>query len=140
MKHICDHIYLSNLSDALNQRLIKYHDIKTVFRLADENHSDATSPYNDSIQYFYIPFDDTHASKYKLLAVCSEAYNIINSNTKGNVLIHCNIGRSRSPSVIIYYLMRQYKYFYKEAIDMIRNIKSNVAPNFGFTQVLQLCS
>jgi len=135
MKHICDHIYLSSLDDALNLRLIKFNNIKTVIRLADENHYDITSPYDESIQYCYISIDDTHAGKYKLLTACREAYDII-INTKGNVLVHCNMGRSRSPSVIIYYLMRQYKYFYKEAIDLIRKIKSDVAPNLGFVQVL----
>jgi protein-tyrosine phosphatase len=47
------------------------------------------------------------------------------------------MGQSRSVSVIMYYLMRKHKMNFREALDHIRSIKSDVKVNEGFERILR---
>jgi rhodanese-related sulfurtransferase len=52
------------------------------------------------------------------------------------IYVHCHAGISRSASVIILYLIKYYKYTFKEAFRFLRNKRQCIQPNPGF--VLQL--
>lgn len=54
----------------------------------------------------------------------------------GKVLVHCNAGYSRSPSVVIGYLMKKNKMTLDEALNKVRE-KRNVKPNEGFMKQLK---
>jgi hypothetical protein len=54
----------------------------------------------------------------------------------GGLLVHCIVGRSRSPTVIISYLMKHHKMTLKEAYDHVKNKRDIVRPNDGFIQSL----
>ena len=41
-------------------------------------------------------------------------------------------------SVIIYYLIRKYKYDYFKSYDLIKNIKTDARPNMAFQKVLMV--
>lgn len=51
--------------------------------------------------------------------------------THGNVLVHCEKGRSRAPTMVIAYLMRKYGLSPKEALAQVRE-KRNARPNRNF--------
>ena len=55
---------------------------------------------------------------------------------KGNVLIHCYAGISRSSSIIIAYLMKHNHMTFNNAFQLIKEKRGNVRPNSGF--ILQL--
>ena len=63
-------------------------------------------------------------------------------NTKGNILIHCFMGASRSASIVIYYLMRTQKhedgkpYTFDDAVSYLRNKRITVNPTFRLTKDL----
>ncbi|PSN29326.1 hypothetical protein C0J52_19956, partial [Blattella germanica] len=56
---------------------------------------------------------------------------------KGHVLVHCNAGVSRSPAVVIAFLMKNRKMSYNEAYNLVKNKRSVIHPNPGFVQQLQ---
>ncbi len=55
---------------------------------------------------------------------------------KGKVLIHCVIGKSRSASVVLAYLMARERMSLKEAFDHVRKTREFVRPNDNFLREL----
>ena len=55
----------------------------------------------------------------------------------GNVLIHCAGGRSRSATITIAYVMKQYGKTYAEAFAQVKARRSFVWPNPQITQDLR---
>ncbi len=133
---IIDNIYLSNLTSAHDLNLIKENNIKLVIRLSE--YDDNINPYNNNIQFINIELEDWSIDKKKLIIICEQVFELIKS-FNGNILIHCNEGRSRSVSIIIYYLIKQYNYTYEDAYNYINNIKNNVRINSAFITELKNC-
>jgi len=57
----------------------------------------------------------------------------------GSVLVHCAAGKSRSASLVIAYLMREFKWKYEEAFNYVKSKRSIVQPNPGFVKLLKNC-
>lgn len=57
---------------------------------------------------------------------------------KGEVLVHCAAGISRSATVCIAYLMRYQGYTLKEALELCQKARPIVEPNEGFMEQLKL--
>lgn len=56
----------------------------------------------------------------------------------GTVLVHCEAGISRSPTICMAYLMKTKQLRLKEAFDYIKQRRGVISPNFGFMgQLLQ---
>ena len=56
----------------------------------------------------------------------------------GKILVHCEAGISRSPTICMAYLMKTKKLRLEEAFDYIKQRRSLISPNFGFMgQLLQ---
>lgn len=56
----------------------------------------------------------------------------------GKILVHCEAGISRSPTICMAYLMKTKKLRLDEAFDYIKQRRSLISPNFGFMgQLLQ---
>ncbi|KAF2178255.1 dual specificity phosphatase, partial [Zopfia rhizophila CBS 207.26] len=55
----------------------------------------------------------------------------------GSILVHCIAGRSRSPAVIIGYLMRKYRIQYEDTIEFVRT-KRRVKPNANLVRQLRI--
>jgi dual specificity phosphatase 12 len=57
-------------------------------------------------------------------------------DSTGNILVHCQVGFSRSPTIIIAYLMRKYKARYCDVLTYLKT-KQRAKPNMSFK--IQLC-
>ncbi|KAF5741202.1 hypothetical protein HS088_TW10G00197 [Tripterygium wilfordii] len=55
----------------------------------------------------------------------------------GSVLVHCFVGRSRSVSIVVAYLMKKHGMSVSEALEYVRNRRPEAAPNSGFISQLQ---
>jgi protein-tyrosine phosphatase len=56
---------------------------------------------------------------------------------KGNVLVHCAAGISRSATLLIAYLMNKYQTTYEDCLVLLARKRPCVLPNAGFVQQLK---
>ncbi|KRK00646.1 dual specificity protein phosphatase 19 [Drosophila yakuba] len=57
--------------------------------------------------------------------------------SQGCVLVHCNAGVSRSPSVVIGYLMKRRDMCFEDAYNLVKSWRPCIQPNAGFIQQLK---
>ena len=127
-------IFLGTLKAATNVDILRLLNIKSVLTLM------GNCPFSYS-QYDYI----THKiisiydiEEIDITAVFNEAFSFIEENLKhGSILIHCQAGISRSPSVLIGYLMWNMKIGFKEAFEIVRKGRKIILPNRGFVKQLK---
>ncbi|XP_065178948.1 dual specificity protein phosphatase 7-like [Sycon ciliatum] len=55
---------------------------------------------------------------------------------KGCVLVHCLAGKSRSPTIVLAYIMRTKKWGFDKAYDFVKERRRNIEPNMGFLSQL----
>jgi len=56
---------------------------------------------------------------------------------KHKILVHCNAGVSRAPTVVILYLMLEESYSFHDAFNLVKKVRPCVQPNSGFLQQLK---
>ncbi|KAK5986846.1 Dual specificity protein phosphatase 12 [Trichostrongylus colubriformis] len=56
----------------------------------------------------------------------------------GNVLVHCEVGVSRSATIVAAYVMQKLKYSAEKAVEFIKKSRPSVCPNQGFFTQLQI--
>lgn len=56
---------------------------------------------------------------------------------KGKILVHCSAGISRSPTLVVAYLMRSHGMSLKAALGLVVRARPQVSPNSGFLQQLK---
>lgn len=66
-----------------------------------------------------------------------QQYSMQNSNNQNRVLVHCAMGRSRSATMIIMYLMKKFQIDFELAFDIVKWRREVVDPNDGFIQKLK---
>jgi protein-tyrosine phosphatase len=54
-----------------------------------------------------------------------------------NVIVHCMAGMSRSPTLVIAYLMVENRWCYEEAVNYVRRRRPIIEPNIGFVKQLK---
>lgn len=68
---------------------------------------------------------------------CDEIADLIHNCLKrGNTLVHCQAGVSRSPTAVAAYLMKYYHMDADEALNLIKEYR-DVKPNYGFIYQLK---
>ena len=79
-------------------------------------------------------------SYYHKKPLIEVGYDFIDASisNKKNILVHCQMGKSRSASVIIYYLMRKYNMTYNSAKTLLRSKRSLIEPNSYFEKQLSV--
>lgn len=56
---------------------------------------------------------------------------------KGNVLVHCNAGVSRSGAIVVSYVMKNKGLSYDDALAFLREKRKKVTPNTAFEKQLR---
>jgi len=73
-----------------------------------------------------------------IILIFDECFDFIDQAfSSGGVLVHCHLGQSRSPTVILAYLMNRFGRTLSEAWERIGLIRSCIWPNIGFKLQLQ---
>ncbi len=83
-------------------------------------------------EYKQIAVEDSH--DVNMLKYLPDAFRFIEDARLNNekVLVHCHAGMSRSVTVILAYLMKNYHHTLDSAYDFVKQRKHNISPNFGF--------
>lgn len=81
--------------------------------------------------------DMVDAKEENLYAFLNTTYQFIEHNIqKTNVLVHCVAGVSRSPAIVLAYLMRKYNLTLKDALIIVEAKRDYINPNIGFRKAL----
>ncbi|OMJ74132.1 hypothetical protein SteCoe_27021 [Stentor coeruleus] len=88
----------------------------------------------------YCKLDILDTKRYNLKPHFDEAIRFIQSalNSRENVLVHCNLGISRSSSIVIAYLMDKCDMSYCKAFRHLSKLHPIANPNQGFVNQLKL--
>ncbi|XP_075071812.1 dual specificity protein phosphatase 5 [Mixophyes fleayi] len=86
----------------------------------------------DQYNYKWIPVEDNHTTD--ISRHFQEAIDFIDTVRRagGRVLVHCEAGISRSPTICMAYLMKTKSFRLEEAFEYIKQRRSLISPNFSF--------
>jgi predicted protein tyrosine phosphatase len=124
---VSDFLYLGSVRDALSLQALQQHKITHILNVA----KDVESSSFEDIAYARLHLDDE--PEQILHPHFETAFEFINDAEKsgGRVLIHCVVGKSRSPAIVIAYLMKCKGMTLKEAYDLVTKARSTVGINKG---------
>ncbi len=89
-----------------------------------------------AVDYLMVPIDDNKSTD--LRPHFATVANTIDRHRRraGRVLVFCAMGISRSASLVIAYLMRQYRLTLVDAYRLVQRRRNIICPNIGFFQQL----
>ena len=127
--HIFPWIYLGNYINANDNEEIKILKIKYILNCSLEINLFNLPP---DVKYCHLDIVDN--AKTNLLQYFDRAFSFIETarKNKGNILIHCKLGISRSTSILIAYMIKYFGFNVKKALEFIKSKRKQVNPNQGF--------
>ena len=128
---ITETIYLGNMEAAKNKKLLKklgINKILSVMGLFGNLYS--------SKEFIQKSIDVTDDFKTNIIQYFKECFSFIEGNDK--IFIHCAAGMSRSPTIVIAYLMWKKHIFLDEAIKIVREKRPLISPNSNFMNQLKI--
>ena len=128
--HIIDNIYLGDFRTADNIDILRQYNITHIINCA------FNLPNRFPEQITYKRLDLRDEPDQPILERLEEAYQFIKENKDKNIFVHCVFGKSRSASVVIFYVMKEKKMNFQEAKNFVKNIRNIVEPNSGFESEL----
>ncbi|CAF0920158.1 unnamed protein product [Rotaria sordida] len=134
MTHIIDGLFIGSESNAKNFEELSTEKIRHIINVT----SNVPSYHLDKFHYYHMPADDTQ--RQNLLDYFDQAYKFIYNAIKNheNILVHCVAGISRSPAIVISFLMRYAHMNMDDAYEFVKKKRSIVSPNLNFMGQLLL--
>ena len=130
----------SVISTTKSKDILEQRDIKIVISaLTEEEYEDNMIAEQDfpNIQWHRLVIDDEpneNITKYFYTV-----HNIISNAiaNKQNVIVHCAAGMSRSPTLVLAYLMIENKWCFEEAYNYMKAKRPYISTNIGFIKQLK---
>lgn len=123
-------LFLSSQDPAVSIEILKLHAIRHILSIGVN-----LAVKFEHIQYYYIDLLDLPESNiFKPIQTCIQ---IIHSKRHENILVHCNAGVSRSPAIVISYLMALECLSYEQAYQKVKAVRNCIRPNDGFDRQLK---
>ena len=135
LDHIIDNIYLGSSYNASDRDLLKENKIKNIINTT----TNIPNFYEqDNIKYLNIEISDNGEESYTREQLDRSYDFILNSlHDDENIFIHCVFGRSRSVTIILYYLIKRYNYSIEEALNIIKSRRYCINPSIRFIDNLK---
>lgn len=129
MSEVIPGLYLSSLSALYNKSTLHNYNIKTVLSVMSQR---PLIQKFSGLSYHFFSIDDTDESD--LLTHFTQTNVIISRSLdrNENILVHCFVGSSRSATIVVAYLMHNFKIGFSDAIEFVCKRRSVIAPNKGF--------
>ena len=117
---------------------LKVRNINIVISLS--NHEVISENKLSHIKYHY--FKSIDRDYFNIKQYFDITYDIINNGitNNNNILIHCDMGVSRSGSIIVAYFIKKLRISYNNALKMVKESRKCIQPNKGFVKQLILYS
>ncbi|CAG0904213.1 unnamed protein product [Darwinula stevensoni] len=122
-------LYLGSQQDAMNKELLMSYNINYIVNVSTSG--DQPDFIQDS-HFLRIPVNDNYNDR--LAPHLNRAFEFLDKveEASGNVLVHCLMGISRSPSVAIAYIMMKQGLSWEEAYRIVKSKRATISPNFNF--------
>eukprot|EP00727_Mastigamoeba_balamuthi_P012339 m51a1_g7728 putative mapk phosphatase 2 (156) ;mRNA; r:157475-158257 len=131
MDPIAPGLWLGARSASLDGSLLRSAHITHILQVADE----FVPARHKGVTVKVLPADDRPAYNIRALFPAAERFIDSALQSGGNILVHCAAGYSRSPTIVIAYLMKKRCIGLCEAIAAVRRCRC-VSPNCGFMSQL----
>lgn len=139
MSEIYDFLVLGSWKDASNVELLRSQHVTHVLNVAKEvpTAEDHLNINSAGFIHCLIPMLDSHGED--ITQHFDKAFDFIEEarRANGKVLVHCRRGISRSPAVVVGYVMRYHHQQYNEAVEFVKSRRKCVSLNLAFRQVLE---
>jgi len=124
-------VYIGNLRAASSKELCEQNSIK-----GSINMSRKRIEMNPGIAYFVFPIGDT--PDQDIFSLFEKSYDLLDENLKkGNVLVNCNMGISRSTTIVMAYMMKKTGLSHLQCLEICRKYRACCNPNPGFMDQLE---
>eukprot|EP00093_Oithona_nana_P007280 07280.XXX_238338_236262_1 [CDS] Oithona nana genome sequencing. len=126
---VLPHLYLGNMRDASNVAILGRLNIRYILNVTAKPRIDSLPA---GFQYKHLEAADNGFQN--LRQFFEEAFAFIDEAKKANtgVLVHCQAGISRSPTIAVAYLMKNYLMAMAEAYKFVKTRRSIISPNLNF--------
>ena len=138
IQKIIDNLYIADWEGAHNEKLLHDHSITHVINCTN-NHSNAF----DSSLVTYTKLGLRDSSRDDIDTALEHAMDFIDTalssaspGAQVNILVHCIAGVSRSPTVVLRYMMRGMRFTLSSALDYLTKKRPVVKPNDWYMTVL----
>lgn len=129
---IDDFLYLSDIV-FVQELFLTQHEITTVCSITAK---DTLTPLKSTTLRLSLPISDSSHSP--ISSHFAAAHEFIEQARKENkkVVVHCEVGMSRSPTIVISYLMKYKNINLREAYNLVKSRRPIIQPNVGFIKQL----
>jgi len=133
MTEILPHIFVGNILDAQNLDRLNKNGITHIVN------STPDLPFFWEKKYNYLRIDVLDLPSQNIRKHFDKAFQFIDDALhikNNNVLVHCSAGISRSPTIVLAYMIKKYNMKLDEAFNEMRQKRQIIDPNISF--ILQL--
>lgn len=137
---IIPHLYLSADHVACNLEMLKKRRITHILNITKnvENLFEKENIVYKKISVTDLPNEDILKHFEDAFKFIDDALLFSNSHKANNVLVHCNMGVSRSSSFVIGYLLKKSIFEnYKSAYEHVKQCRPKILPNKGFIEQIK---
>ncbi|XP_057956801.1 dual specificity protein phosphatase 1 isoform X2 [Malania oleifera] len=126
-------LFLGSVGAANNKNALKSLNITHILTVA----SSIAPAYPNDFTYKTIKVYDREDTD--LMQYFEECFNFIDEAKRlgGGVLVHCFVGRSRSVTIVIAYLMKKHGMNLSQALEYVKSRRPQADPNAGFISQLR---
>lgn len=133
VSQVLNRLLICDLDSALSVFILTNRNVSLIINASGLE--DITYPPLDGLQVLHVPVQDQpHAPLNQYFDSVAER---IHQNEMGVTLVHCVAGRSRSPALVMAYLMRFEGLTLCQAHELVLSQRPFIRPNAGFWRQLQ---
>jgi len=127
---ITANIFLGNIYTPINVEYLAQNNIKFIINAANMHYKKI-----GGITYLDLPLDDASNINISIFFPLTKQFIDTAISSNNNVLVHCQMGISRSSTIVIAYLISN-GMLLKNAFDYVKKRREIISPNSGFLRQL----
>ena len=131
ISQITNTIYLGNIDAAFNKKKLKQIGIKKILTVME-----AFGNHYSSNEFIHKSIDVEDNYQTNIIRYFKECFLFIEGNDK--IFVHCAAGMSRSPTIVIAYIMWKNKLSLNKAIKFVKEKRPLICPNDNFMNQLKI--
>lgn len=129
---ILPNLYLGSAFNAADYKCLKKHKINIIVNVTDS----ISNFYPEDFKYYQYPVEDIESSS--LLEYYAKFVDLVTSSPpETKFLVHCFAGRSRSASLVLYYLIKSQNMHYDQALKYLKHKRPLININQEFADEIK---